>query len=316
MNAESLRPVRRQAAVPTVWHPTYSSDAAPLTSSSKQALVVERAEAEELLDVVWAPYDARATWREIARIHDRAYVAAVRTGHPRALAESQGFTWSPRFAESVARIWSGHVAASRLALTEQVVLHPTSGSHHAKRHRGAGVCTFAYVLGGCLPLLEAGHVDRVLLVDVDAHYGDGHDELTRADPRFVHFDICGGQDRPVRRTERGIWAEVGSAESYHRVLATELPALLKKSRPGLVQLLAGVDCFEHDDVGGIPGMDASLLASRDHFVLRLLSEAAVPTVVSLAGGYSPETIDLHLETVRLIREARRNRVSTPGRFCD
>jgi len=112
----------------------------------------------------------------------------------------------------------------------------------------------------------------------------------------ARFDIHAGQDRPIRRTARGIWAEVGSAETYHRVLATELPALLKKSRPGLVQLLAGVDCFEHDDVGAIPGMDARQLASRDRLVLRLLSEAAVPTVVSLAGGYSTEAIDLHLET--------------------
>lgn len=226
------------------------------------------------------------------------YVEAVRTGHPRHLAESQGFRWSPAFADSVARIWAGHLAASRLALSEGLVLHPVSGSHHAKRARGSGFCTFGYVVGASLRILDEGRIDRALLLDLDAHYGDGHDMLTHDDARFVHFDISAAGRRNIRRNARGVWIETASATHYLDSLRDELPALLDASRPGLVQYLAGVDAFEGDAVGGIRGMTAARLRDRDRYVLEQLAVRGLPAVISLAGGYSRECIALHLQTVR------------------
>jgi hypothetical protein len=52
-----------------------------------------------------APFDARETWTQIAKVDNPACVEAVPTGEPRGRATSQGFRWSPEFAESVARIW-------------------------------------------------------------------------------------------------------------------------------------------------------------------------------------------------------------------
>jgi acetoin utilization deacetylase AcuC-like enzyme len=272
--------------------------AAPLTSSTKQAAVVRQALAEGLLDLREAHYDPALAWADICRVHDPAYVDAVRTGEPRDLAESQWFTWSPAFADSVARIWTGHVAASRLALTEGMVLHPVSGSHHAKRDHGAAFCTFAYIVGASLALLDEGRIKRVLLLDLDAHYGDGHDALTRDDARFVHFDIAAAGRRQIRRETRGLWIETPSPAHYLDSLCDELPTLLDRKRPDLVQALLGVDCYENDDVGGIGGMTAVRLRDRDRFVFAELAARRLPSVVSLAGGYSEPRVELHVQTVR------------------
>jgi len=40
-------------------------------------------------------------------VHAPEYVEAVRTGDPRALAQSQGFHWSPEFAATVAESLAG-----------------------------------------------------------------------------------------------------------------------------------------------------------------------------------------------------------------
>ena len=77
------------------------------------------------------------------RVHDPEYVDAVRKGHPRELAESQGFHWDPALWEMVCTSNGGVMAAAIEALrTHRVSGLLSSGLHHARRARGAGYCTF------------------------------------------------------------------------------------------------------------------------------------------------------------------------------
>jgi len=62
------------------------------------------------------------------------------------LAQSQGFRWSPEFADALARIWNGQFVAAKMALdTKGIVFHPVSGAHHAGFSRGSGFCTFNFL---------------------------------------------------------------------------------------------------------------------------------------------------------------------------
>jgi len=127
-----------------------------MNSTTKQRTVVDLATAEQLLEPRAVPFDAAATWADIATVHDPAFVEAVRTGRPLGLAQSQGFTWSPAFADALCRIWNGHIAACRMALGAGTVLHPVSGAHHAGFARGSGFCTFNYLVGAARALLTDG----------------------------------------------------------------------------------------------------------------------------------------------------------------
>src|SRR5687768_495720 len=53
---------------------------------------------------------------ELADVHAPAYVEAVRTGEPRALAESQSFDWDPGLWRMVCATNGGAVAAALAAL--------------------------------------------------------------------------------------------------------------------------------------------------------------------------------------------------------
>jgi len=287
----------------TVWDERYSVAAARTNSTLKQARVVRMAQEEGLLDFRPVPFEAGQTWEDIARVHDAAYVDAVRTGRPRALAESQGFDWGPAFAQSVALIWGGHAAACRLALDARVVFHPVSGAHHARRERGGGFCTFNFLAGACRRLLDEAVVRRVLIVDLDAHPGDGTYALVGNDPRVGLFDIAGSDW--IGRFDTGrVFYQAAAGPAQYRGHLARLPEMLDGFKPDLVQYQAGVDCHEGDPVGGIDGIDDGFLRERDEFVLHEVVARSIPVVVNLAGGYEGFSERLHVQTARVALAAK------------
>lgn len=283
----------------TIWDDRYCTDAAPTNSTSKQAAVMRLARAEGLVEVRHAPFDADATWADIATVHDRAYVEAVRTGSPRRLAESQGFRWSTAQADAVARIWNGHTAACRLAAAAGLVLHPVSGAHHAGAAEGSGFCTFNFLSGAARAVLREG-LRLVAIVDLDVHQGDGTYELEAGNPGVALFDIAGSRWADVSSDDRVEYRIVGDAESYREALR-RLPAFLDRLHPDLVQYQAGMDPFEHDPIGGLDGVSEAFLTWRDAFVIGQVRRRGIPLVVNLAGGYSAGVSErLHLNTVRVM----------------
>jgi acetoin utilization deacetylase AcuC-like enzyme len=292
--------------LPCIFDARYCTTAAPTISTTKQAETVGAALQEGLLDLApWTFNDARA-WAGVERVHEPAYARAVRCGQPRALAESQGFTWSLEFAQSAARIWAGHTYACRLALSEGIVFHPVSGAHHARRDRGAGFCTFNFLVGAGLAMLDGTGIGRVAIVDLDAHQGDGTHALVGDDRRFGLFDIAGQDWIGQMAGDRVSLSVVRSAADYATVLS-RLPPFLDRFEPGLVQYQAGVDCHQDDPVGGIAGIDAAFLTRRDRFVIGEVVRRGIPLVINLAGGYQPagKTVGLHVETMRIAAGAYR-----------
>jgi acetoin utilization deacetylase AcuC-like enzyme len=289
--------------IATVWDAAYCVEAARTNSTTKQAGVVAAAVAEGLLDVRSVPFDPDGTWADIARMHDPQYVEAVRTGEPRRLAESQGFAWSPEFADSPLRIWGGHQAACRLALTEKLVLHPVSGAHHAHYGCGLGYCTFHHLVGAGRALLREAAVQRVAIIDLDAHQGDGTLALAGDDPAFALFDISGWKWVGELDDGRRFYRVAKDGREYGRHLR-RLASWLDRVKPDLVQYQAGADPFENDDVGAIPGMTANALRERDDLVIHALLARKIPTVVNFAGGYVPGVTEgLHLQTIQVMADA-------------
>lgn len=286
----------------TIWNDAYTTNAASTNSTSKQRLVVDLARADGLIELRSVPFDADTAWTDIATVHDAAFVNAVRAGQPRHLAQSQGFTWSPAFADAVARIWSGHIAACRAALREGMVLHPVSGAHHAGYARGSGFCTFNFLVGAARAMGQDG-AGRQAIVDLDAHPGDGTHALTRGDHAIALFDIAGGSWGDVRNDHRVEYHVARDAARYREAL-DRLTAFLDRVRPALVQYQAGMDPFEEDPVGGIHGITASFLTDRDRFVIEQVRERGIPLVVNLAGGYVRGVSErLHVNTIRLMASA-------------
>jgi acetoin utilization deacetylase AcuC-like enzyme len=235
---------------------------------------------------------APLSWDDVESVHDPEYCEAVRTGRPRALAESQGFAWDPGLGPMVLASNGGVVAAARDALRDGVAGSLSSGLHHARADGGCGFCTFNGLVLAARAALDEG-VPSVLVLDLDAHCGGGTASLIDAEPRIAQLDVAvnpfdayadGGAIR-LHRVRR--------AADYLPVIGRGLDGIAAgTTRPGLVLYNAGMDPFEGCPVGGLAGITQEVLAARERLVFDWCRRERVPVAFVLAGGYVGPGLDV------------------------
>lgn len=223
----------------------------------------------------------------LRRVHLSEYVDGVMEGRRR-----NGFgNRMPEVAASLPWTTGSMLAAAREALANgRVACSPTSGFHHAQPGRGSQFCTFNGLVVTALALREEGLADRVGILDLDAHYGDGTDAcLLRMPDLAAHVEHWTfGRDVPSLKRE-GI-------EAWMR----DLPAIVDAMavRCGVVLYQAGADPHEDDPFGG--WMTSEEMRLRDRIVFEGLARRGVPVAWNLAGGYQEpvaEVLRLHDATM-------------------
>ena len=221
----------------------------------------------------------------LQRVHALAYVEAVRTGEPRELAESNGFSWDAGMWTAVCASSGGAVAAALSALgTGRNAGSLSSGLHHAKRDRGEAFCTFNGLALAAHAALGAGAA-RVLILDLDAHMGGGTYSLVRSQRGIEHLDlaVCPYVDAYRPMPDSGCTLDViDKAADYLPRLATRLAAV--RGRPDLVLYNAGVDLHERSGIGALRGVTTHLLAEREGVVFDWARAIGTPVAFVLAGG--------------------------------
>ena len=130
-------------------------------------------------------------------VHDASYVQAVKAADedPEACDGTSGFGTddTPAFAgmhSASARLVGGSLAAADAVLsgTVQHAVNFGGGMHHAGRARASGFCIYNDAAAAVQRLLDAG-VKRVLYIDVDAHHGDGTQEIFWDDKRVMTISL-------------------------------------------------------------------------------------------------------------------------------
>ena len=268
---------------------------------AKYRLVRERAENVAGIEVE----DSRAAADDELRLaHDTVYLERVRRG---ALARREllalGLPWSPALVERARRSVGATLMAAQAALADGVGANLGGGTHHAFADGGRGFCVFNDVVVAVRALRRAGRVDRVLVVDLDVHQGDGTHAAFMDDPETFTFSVNGFRNYPFRRVPGDLEADLPDGTEDDRYLETVsrlLPQALARSRPDVCFYLAGADPFGGDRLGRLALTKAGL-AARDALVRDSLAAAGVPVCVTLAGGYADpivDTVEINLETLR------------------
>jgi acetoin utilization deacetylase AcuC-like enzyme len=227
---------------------------------------------------------------QLEAVHAREYVSAVRTGTPRHLAESSGFPWDPGIWTAVRASSGGAVAAALEAFaTGRNTGSLSSGLHHARRESGAGFCTFNGLALAARAALDGG-ARRVLILDLDAHVGDGTMDIVAAWPRVIHVDIAVSPwSAPAGDPSRSSLDAVTRADHYLPTLERRLSAL-HTSGLDLCIYNAGMDPHEDCDLGGLHGLTSEVIRERERMVFAWAGSAGVPVAFVLAGGYAGGTL--------------------------
>jgi acetoin utilization deacetylase AcuC-like enzyme len=184
----------------------------------------------------------------------------------------------------------GTVLTARLALEHGLACNTAGGSHHAFAAYGSGFCVFNDVAVAARVLLREGLVQRVMVVDLDVHQGDGTAAIFLDDPQVFTFSMHCRTNFPLRKQTSGLDLALDAGledEIYLALVADHLPGLLQDVRPDLVFYNAGVDPHVDDRLGRLALTERGLWR-RERLVLEACLKAGVPVAGVIGGGYAPD----------------------------
>jgi acetoin utilization deacetylase AcuC-like enzyme len=296
--------------ITTYYHPGYAAPIGPhIMPIRKFGLVADALSDDPRVRLV---EPKPVTEVDVLRVHNRAYVEAVRTGAPRELAESQKFPWSPQLYDSVLLTSGGCYAAARTALQDGVAAALVSGFHHSHAGRGEGFCTFNGLVIAIDRLLAEGTIRSAAILDCDLHYGNGTALLAAARPHMFALSIYGNDywnNTPYKDVtichhtdgdnHRSIALPNGcDGPTMMTILHDSLPLLLSHGKPGLLLYQAGADPYFEDPYSPLRLTHDDLM-ERDRIVFRFAKENAIPIAWVLAGGYTQDVrkvVKVHTNT--------------------
>lgn len=203
-------------------------------------------------------------------------------------------------------IAQGTIDCAYFALKYGVALNIAGGTHHAYADRGEGFCVYNDFAIASNYLLKQGVVNKILIVDLDVHQGNGNAKIFENEERVFTFSMHGERNYPLRkeRSDLDIGLPDGTEDDlYLNTLSRVLPELIESQSPDLIFYLSGVDVLKEDKLGRL-GLSLNGCRQRDRFVFEQAQKAQIPIAVSMGGGYPAEMktlIEAHSNT---FREAR------------
>ncbi len=164
----------------------------------------------------------------------------------------------------------------------------SQGFHHASYKSNFGYCTFNGLVIAARKAIARG-IDKVLIIDGDAHYGDGTDSCIQSlglGSQIINIT----RDHGIGSSQQGL--DVNGWNKY----ADEL---IQRHQPKVVLYQAGADAWI-DDPYGCGYLSFDELRFRDTGIFGACQRNRVPIAWNLAGGYTDpmdKTVAIHLQTL-------------------
>jgi acetoin utilization protein AcuC len=239
-----------------------------------------------------------ATEAELLRAHTPAYIDEVLNQHI-------STEWDGQRADlaNLASLFVGGTLTALDALLinkTKLAIHFPGAKHHAQKNHSSGFCVFAdFALAADIATKD--HGKKVAILDIDAHHGDGTENLTAENLNVLTFSIH--QDGIFPGTGHESYPEKnvynypldsdqpdGNPNKDDRALMSGVEKfcdLTKEFNPGLLFIACGADGHKEDPLTGLTysteGYIHAAKKVREQF-------PNLPILLGGAGGYLPDTI--------------------------
>jgi histone deacetylase 11 len=191
----------------------------------------------------------------------------------------------------------GTVLGVDLALQYGWAVNLSGGYHHAKADSGSGFCFFADIPLAVALAREARRGLRVLIVDLDAHQGNGYESIFKDQSGIFIFDVYNrdifpGDAEAAQYIDFAYPIRSGITDAvYLKLLGAELPEAIDIAQPDLIIYNAGTDIYENDPLGGMKISEAGII-KRDEIVFTCALEHKIPILMLLSGGYAAQSAEI------------------------
>ena len=260
---------------------------------------------EEIVDV------AEVQPHLLKSVHDPAYLSKIYRGQLDPKEQLRlGLPVTPKLYQRSATEVEATRQTCYAALEEGVAVCLAGGTHHAFEDHGEGYCVFNDVAIAIRDLQVHRPGIRVMVVDTDAHQGNGTASLLADDPRVFTYSIHVGQNYPTKKVQGSMDVETVryvEGEMYLKQLFSTLAAGLDTFSPDLVIWIAGADNHSNDRFGQMH-LSVKDLQRRDEVLLGAFMRNRVPVAVLYGGGYNRQT--------EFTAKIHRNTVATAKRLSE
>jgi len=244
------------------------------------------------------------TDEQLKEVHTLRYLAALKSSSTVAtIAEVPPLRYLPNFLlqrnmlNSMRHATGGTILGAQLAMENGWAINLGGGYHHAKADGGEGFCFFADIPLAIKKVRETNSALKVLVVDLDAHRGNGLAAILGSDPLTFIFDMYSKNNYP-RDYEMCKYIDFNyplatniGDQDYLALLKSGLPKAIETTKPDLIIYNAGSDIFQKDPLGRM-GVTKDGIIERDSFLFSQAIANSTPILMVLSGGYSAESADI------------------------
>jgi len=191
----------------------------------------------------------------------------------------------------------GTVLATKLAINYGIACNTAGGSHHANFEGGAGYCVFNDVAVAAKYLINRGFANRILIVDLDVHQGNGNSDIFKEDRQVFTFSMHSKSNYPAKKSESDLDVELKDNmedKEYLDILKFNLNNLNEENFD-FIFYIAGVDVHHEDRLGKLKITDEGIKL-RDQIVIDNFFSKRIPICGVLGGGYNKnfdKLVELH-----------------------
>lgn len=255
-----------------------------------------------------------ASIQDLLLIHSRWYIIKVLHSSfvLMKILQMPGFCCLPtmclrrKIVEPMLYATGGTILAGRLALEYGWSINLAGGYHHASSGSGSGFCIFADIPLSIEHLKRdfPDKVRKVMIIDLDAHQGNGIERIYRNDNSIYILDAFNPLTFPGDEfAKEGISKTVhvtivDSDDDYLRKIGQALDEAFHEFSPDIIFYNAGTDCMVGDPIGGLNISEAGII-NRDELVFAkaVRRNKPIPICMVLSGGYQMTNAPVIVESI-------------------
>ena len=286
---------------PIYYHKIYSSGldrTARFPVDRYQLLANNLTESDERNLISWQT-PRLATRQEILLVHGMDYVDRF-FNHQLSEKEIRRIglrPWKKEIVERTLRLTGGALQAMEQVLIRgrTIAGNMAGGTHHAFREVGAGYCIFNDLAICAEQALVHAGVEKILILDLDVHQGDGTAKIFENDERVFTVSLHGKNNFPFRKqvSDWDLEFENDTEDGEYLETLEDVLAKLARMQFDLIFFQAGVDGLSSDALG-LLNLTREGLKKRNEKVFDWRDNLDLPMVIFMGGGYAQpieDTVD-------------------------
>jgi len=241
------------------------------------------------------------TEEELLSVHSKEYITSLsnpvniaKIAELSLLASMSTEFLQNQLLRSVRLATGGTILGASLAKEYGWAINLSGGYHHAKANTGGGFCFYADIPIALYKLFEKNPKLSVLIIDLDAHQGNGYASIFEDDERIHILDVYNREIYP-NDTEAKRYIEFNypvksymEDEEYISLVEKAIPDAIAKSNPRLIVYIAGTDILKGDELGCM-GVSEEGIIKRDEIVFKNAIGKKIPILMVLGGGYTKKS---------------------------